>query len=225
MIDSLIMPKYFFSQTFTNFENVFLKYSTGVCNFAAKQIISAQSDTLTNGFYIKKGIMQVSLGHEIGKEKTIVFMGEGSVFPIGVNEHRYKVEYSIIEKAFTDLLAYRLPYPNLRQLALDHPEIGMVMLEHYCDLTSFLFYEIGNQSYTNTHNKICNCLYMFMKYGPYKDKVLPLNQDELANMAGISRIQAARTLQNLRKNGIVSTQRNKIKILNDEALERLCRDE
>nr|WP_281253622.1 helix-turn-helix domain-containing protein [Sporomusa silvacetica] len=68
---------------------------------------------------------------------------------------------------------------------------------------------------------MCNCLYMFMQYGPYKDKVLPLNQDELANMAGISRIQTARTLQNLRKNGIVSTQRNKIKILNEKALERL----
>jgi CRP-like cAMP-binding protein len=216
------MPKYFFSQTFTNFENVFLEYSSGICNFSAKQIISAQSDTLTNGFYIKEGIMQVNIGHEVGKEKTIAFIGAGAVFPIGVNEHRYKVEYSIVEKALTDVVAYRLPYLKLRQLVLDHPEIGMAMLEHYCEFTSFLFYEIGNQSYSNTHNKIYNCLYMFVQYGPYKDKVLPLNQDELANIAGTSRIQAARALHDLRKNGIVSTQRNKIKVLNETELKKLC---
>lgn len=222
MDNALIMNKYFFYDTFTKYEELFLQYSKATCEFAAGDVISAQGDTLTHGYYIKKGIMQVNIGHEIGREKALLFMGEGALFPLGVNEHRYKVEYSIVEKAFTDVTAYRLNYLDIRRIATENPQIAMAMLEHYCDVTSFLFHEIGNQAYTNAYKKVCDCLYAFGQYGKWGNKLLPLSQDTLADVAGLSKIQVARSLRTLREQGVIATHRNCIEILSQEKLYQLC---
>lgn len=116
-MNDIKMLKYFFDKDFKKYEELFLKYGVKRI-FSSKEIISAQGDTLKYGFYIKKGIMQVSIGNEIGKEKTVAFIGEGGLFPIGINKHEYKMEYSMVERAFTDVIAYQLEYTTLRELII-----------------------------------------------------------------------------------------------------------
>jgi len=51
---------------------------------------------------------------------------------------------------------------------------------------------------------------------------VPLSQQELAGIAGISRETLVRTLKVLREAGIILTRRNGIKILREEELRVLC---
>lgn len=215
------MPKYFFSKQFKDYEEIFIKYGVK-CEFQKNDIISAQGDTLKNAFYIKKGIMQVAIGHEFGKEKTVSFMGEGSLFPVGISEHKYKMEYSIVEKAFTYVEAYKLEYEKLRSIVLDNPSIALTIIEHNCDFTSFLFYEISSLSYDSIKCKVSNILYLLLCNGPFKDNIIELKQEEIANIIGSSRIQVARVLQLLRENNIIKTHRNSVEILNIQKLKKMC---
>lgn len=218
------MPKYFFDKDFEKYEKLFLEYGIKRI-FSPKEIISAQGDTLKHGFYIKKGIMQVSIGNEIGKEKTVAFIGEGSIFPIGVSTHEYKIEYAMVERAFTDVIAYQLEYDILRELIIANSELAMTVIEHYCDFTSFMFYEIASLSYDSTYTKVCNFLHMFLCHGPYKNNIIELNQDDIAAITGASRIQVARAFQDLRERQIIKTYRNSVEILNLPKLEELCSSE
>lgn len=220
-MDDLSMPKYFFSKDFCEFEDIFIKYGIK-CEFEKDEIISAQGDTLKNSFYIKKGIMQVSVGHEIGKEKTISFMGKGSLFPIGISEHRYKMEYSIVEKAFTYVEAYKLEYEKLRKIVIDNSSLAVSIIEHNCDFTSFLFYEISSLSYDNIRCKVSNILYTLICNGPFENNIIELKQEDIASIIGASRIQVARVLQFLRINNVISTRRNFIEILDIDKLSGMC---
>lgn len=215
------MPKYFFSKHFKDYEDIFIKHGVK-CEFQKNDIISAQGDTLKNSFYIKNGIMQVAIGHEIGKEKTVSFMGEGSLFPVGISEHKYKMEYSIVEKAFTYVEAYKLEYEKLKSIVLDNPSIGLSIIEHNCDFTSFLFYEISSLSYDSIKCKVSNMLYLLICNEVFKDNIITLKQEEIANIIGGSRIQVARVLQILRGDNIIKTNRNSVEILDIQKLKRLC---
>lgn len=218
---NISMPKYFFSKDFKEYEEIFLEHGVR-CEFYKNDIISAQGDTLKNAFYIKKGIMQVAIGHEIGKEKTVSFMGEGSLFPIGISEHKYKMEYSIVEKAFTYVEAYKLEYKKLRSIVLDNPSIALTIIEHNCDFTSFLFYEISSLSYDSIKCKVSNILYLLFCNGIFKDNMIELKQEEIANIIGASRIQVARVLQFLRENNLIKTHRNSVEILDIKKLQEMC---
>lgn len=218
------MPKYFFDKDFKKYEKFFLEYGIKRV-FSPKEIISAQGDTLKHGFYIKKGIMQVAIGNEIGKEKTVAFIGEGGLFPIGINKHEYKMEYAMVERAFTDVIAYQLEYDVLRELIINNTEMAITALEHYCDFTSFMFYEVASLSYDSTYTKVCNFLYLFLCNGPYKNNIIELNQDDIAAITGASRIQVARAFQDLRESHIIKTHRNSVEILNLSKLSELCSSE
>lgn len=215
------MVKYFFDKDFAKFEKLFLEYGIKRI-FSSKEIISAQGDTLKYGFYIKKGIMQVAIGNEIGKEKTVAFIGEGGLFPIGINKHEYKMEYAMVERAFTDVIAYQLEYNILRELIINNTEMAIAALEHYCDFTNFLFYEVASLSYDSTYTKVCNFLYLFICHGPYKNNTIELNQDDIAGITGASRIQVARAFQDLREKQIINSYRNGVKILDLQKLKELC---
>lgn len=215
------MVKYFFDKDFAKFEKLFLEYGIKRI-FSSKEIISAQGDTLKYAFYIKQGIMQVAIGNEIGKEKTVAFIGEGGLFPVGINKHEYKMEYAMVERAFTNVTAYQLEYNILRELIINNTEMAITALEHYCDFTNFMFYEVASLSYDSTYTKVCNFLYLFICHGPYKNNTIELNQDDIAGITGASRIQVARAFQDLREKQIINTYRNGVKILELQRLKELC---
>ncbi|MGG7212617.1 helix-turn-helix domain-containing protein [Clostridium nigeriense] len=56
----------------------------------------------------------------------------------------------------------------------------------------------------------------------FKENTIELNQEEIANLIGASRIQVARVLHLLKENKIIKTNRNSIKILDVKKLSELC---
>ncbi|MGG7058939.1 helix-turn-helix domain-containing protein [Clostridium tertium] len=61
-----------------------------------------------------------------------------------------------------------------------------------------------------------------MSNGLFKENTIELNQEEIANLIGASRIQVARVLHLLRENKIIKTNRNSIKTLDMKKLSELC---
>ncbi|MDO5294706.1 MAG: Crp/Fnr family transcriptional regulator [bacterium] len=216
------MRKYYFEHDFSKFETLIQAYDIKEKSYSAKQLVSSQNETLRYGYFIKSGVLKLSIGHECGNEKTLALFGPGSIFPIGVNEHHYTMEYAMSEEAFTDLLVYEFEYMELKKIALKHPEFSLRMLEHYCDFTSFLFYEISSLSNEQSFLKICNLIYALSKTGLYSDNFIPMTQYEIASFSGFSKIQVARVYQQLKEQQVIETKRNGFYIINLSLLQSLC---
>ncbi len=218
----LIMSKYYFEGDFLEFEDFILQHECVRRRYQKGDILSAQSETLKYGYYIKSGVMKLSIGHECGKEKIVALFGPGSLFPLGMDHHYYDMEYAMVEQAYTEVEAYEFDYRVLREMFLSNQDLGLRMMEHYCDFTSYLFFEIASLSSDNSLSKVSNVLYGLMNTSLCRDHTLRISQDDITELSGISKIQVARVYQLLRNENVIQTSRGKIRILDPEKLQSYC---
>lgn len=221
-MSEITMSKYYFSNDFKEFEDLMGKYYVKKKNYKPKELVSAHCETLKYGYYIISGILKLSIGSECGREKILALFGPGSIFPLGVNDHFYKLEYAIIEQAFTDLEVYEFPFLELKRMFCENQKLGLKMMEHYCDLTSFLFYEISSLSTNNAIRKVCNIIYALINTEVFRDGVIKLGQNDIADFGGMSKVQVARAYQELIKRGIIQTKRNGFIVTDKCELIKLC---
>lgn len=129
-VGDLRMSEHYFEEDFSAFASLFAEgaYRTVARRYQAGDTISSQGETLSHGYYIRRGTMQLKVGTEVGKERTIAFFGPGSVFPLGINEHHYRMEYAMAEVALNDVEALELSYTELRRMVDDHPDLGVRMI-------------------------------------------------------------------------------------------------
>ena len=218
----LIMSKYYFEGDFLEFEDFILQHECVRRRYQKGDILSAQSETLKYGYYIKSGVMKLSIGHECGKEKIVALFGPGSLFPLGMDHHYYDMEYAMVEQAYTEVEAYKFNYRIVRTMFLEHQDLALRMMEHYCDFTSYLFFEIASLSGDNSMAKVCNVLYALHNTSLCRSHVLHISQDDVMELSGISKIQVARVYQTLRGEHIIQTSRGKIQILDQDKLRSYC---
>lgn len=217
-----LMSKYYFENDFSRFEPFFLQYPSRHKFYKKGEVISSQRETLKYGYFIKKGVMKLSIGHECGKEKTVALFGPGSLFPLGINHHYYDMEYAMVEQAYSEVEAYEFDYLTVREMFLANQELGLRMMEHYCDFTSYLFFEIASLSSDDSLAKVCNVLYALKTCSLCKDNILHVSQEDITELSGISKIQVARVYQLLREENIIRTSRGRMQILDEEKLHSYC---
>jgi len=221
-MSEIMMSKYYFSNDFLEYEEMIGRYNVQFKCYKKNDFLSTQSETLNQGYYIKKGILKLSIGSECGKEKILALFGPGSIFPLGLNEHHYELEYAITEQALVDIEVYEIQFTELRKMCLENHELALRMLEHYCDFTSFLFYEISSLSSDSSFVKTCNILYALSEKGVFQNNFIELKQDEIADFGGISKVQVARAYKTLKNSGIIETKRNGLIINDRKELLKLC---
>ncbi len=212
MIDDEFISKYYFENDFSKFESYIKAVGRLQRSYSPGDIISSQADTLNKGYYILDGIMKVSIGITDKNEKTIALFGPGSIFPLGVNEHHYTLEYAIVENALTKVDALEFSFWDIRRMVQENSELRLRMLEHYCDFTSFLFYEIASLSSSSVSTKIISILCSLATSSMFANKKISLSQSEIATLAGSSKIQIARAYRVLKEKGLIEVHRNSITI-------------
>jgi len=224
MVDAdITMSKYYFEHDFSSFLPLFTGggYKVVRERFAKGDLISSQGETLNNGYYIISGIMQLKVGNEEGKERSLAFFGPGSIFPLGIDEHHYRMENAMVETALTDMEAYRFNFPELQRMVRDHPDLGIRMIEHYCDFTSFLFYAISSASYSTALTKVASVLYALSDKMTVAGSV-PLGQAQVAEVAGVSKVQVARAYRKLTEGGVIKAGHMGVRVLDRSALAELA---
>jgi len=221
----VILPKYYFSNDFKEFENLFINGDHTIKKFSPHSIMSSQGETFTSSFYIQKGMLKVAIGHEEGQEKTVSFHGEGTVFPFCINEERYQLEYSIVVTAVSDVTAISFSDKTARKLVLAYPTLALRVAENFCRQINLLYYDNVSQSFDDSDKRICTFLYLYDSNLQSKDHRIQLTQEEIASIIGIRRVQVARVFRSLREEKIISTHRNYLIITDIDKLALLCSKE
>ena len=70
--------------------------------------------------------------------------------------------------------------------------------------------------------QLCNLLYLLQGGEADPQRLPDVTQDELSDILGMSRVNLARTLAQLREEGILRTQRRRIEILDPAGLRASC---
>lgn len=221
-MNTTIIPSFYFANKFSHYKDIIQGYDVQEVKYPKDALLTNFGEINNTAYYINSGILLLSLAHEKGTEKSLALFGPGSIFPIGLTTHKYKMDFEIILRAFSDLDVYKFPYLTLRQMACDNHDLAMDLLEQDCDFVSYLFHDSVSQAFNPCITRLCDVLYLYLVSTHIKDNIIELSQGFLSNIVGASRAQIERALKELRDEKILETSRNKITILNLENLLDYC---
>lgn len=216
-----IIPSIYLANYLNEFESVIQNYHVTPKTFKKGEFLTQYGVVNNTAYYVKEGILHLSLGHDQGK-KSLCLFGTGTIFPVGVEIHEYRAEYEMMLQAFTDLKVYAMSYPTLKKIVQENGMLAGELLKENCDFIGYMFLDTINQTFEPCLSRICDILYLYlMKVHPNKD-VIPMTQAELASIGGASQAQMERTIKFLKGESILSTSRKQIRILDKEKLLDYC---
>lgn len=212
------IPKLYLAGYIRDFDRTASQYGLSSRTLSKGGTLTAPGVINNTAHYIRSGIVHLSLAHSSGNLKSLTFFGPGTIFPLGVVPHENLIDYEMVLRATTDIEVYSFSYPQLRELCVHDGELAAQILEQNCDFIGYLFYQDMNHAYAPTRIRVCDILYLFMRSIRAENRDIPLNQYELANLAGISRAQLERVIRELKEEKVIKTQRGNIHV---ESVERL----
>jgi len=218
----LLTTRYFFVNEFSPYEVLFNKYPHEECYFKKDDYLCKLNEPFTKIFYIKDGLTKVSVMHKNGDEKITGFWGRGGIYPLICTEQDFVLEYSIMQKAISDVKAIAFTTDTIRKMMDESPGLCREMVDHYCKFTNLLFFCATTQTYETVITRICNILYLYVKNLTNTNNMVFLNQYEIAALIGATRVAVVKGLKQLRDDGIIETYRHKIVITNLKKLEFNC---
>lgn len=221
-MNDIIIPSFYFSNKFSHYKDVIQKSDVHRATFVKNDFLTNHGEINNTAYYINSGIMILSLGHEKGGEKSLALFGPGSIFPVGLSDHKYKMDFEIILRAFTDLDVYKFSYLTLRKMASDNHNLAMDLLELDCDFISYLFHDSVSQAFESCTTRLCDVLYLYFVHTHAENNTINISQSSLANFTGASRAQIERALKELRGSKVIETSRNRIIILDLGKLLTFC---
>lgn len=182
-----------------------------------------QGDPLTNVYFILNGKIKIYRTDIQGKEQIINVLGENQMFPHQgfFRNDNYPAHAEVLEEA---TLIY-IPIQLFEEFLISNPEVSVKVFRVLGDIIVDLQNRLEEQVLRNTYEQIILLLIRLTKShgkeidgGQFKITTQFTNKD-LANMIGSSRETVSRTLTQLKKSNLVSTDKAGNMVVDRERLE------
>ncbi len=141
-----IIPSIYLANYLNQFEEKIRRYDVQEMRLKKGEYLTKYGVINNTAYFIKSGIIHLSLGHDQGR-KSLNLFGPGTVFPIGVEIHEYRVEYEMILQALTDIEVYRMSYPTLKKIVQENGDFAGELLRENCDFIGYMFFDTINQTF------------------------------------------------------------------------------
>lgn len=216
-------PRYYFENEYRAFYEYFLSQPHRERTFSTGSYLWKPTEPLKYVYYIQSGVVQTYVEHENGRRKILSFHGQGTAFP-GFQQQDFKIEKSIITLAVTETTTLEFTKEQFFRMYQENMQLNIQVLEWTASFINLLIYELAHQSYNDLFLKICNLLYLMAK-SVAKGKepcIVPLTQDNIADLLGSNRVSVAKNLVTLRNENIIATHRKWIEISDFNRLAEYC---
>lgn len=221
----MLIPRYFFSDDYTEFYAYFLSKPHRRRVFEKGGMLWNLGETIRHVYYIESGIVKTFVEHENGSRKILHFHSNGTVFP-GCQNSAFKIETSMGTEALTRVEALEFTRENFYQMYQENMSLNARVLETYSMYINLFVYESAHQDYNNAFIKVCNLLYLFSLHSPTgTPSRIELTQQEIADILAISLVNVTNNLSKLRSSGIILSHRRWIEITDLKKLEACCSNE
>lgn len=158
-----------------------------------------------------------------------MFFGPGSINPCVCGVYAFTLEKYILLKAITPITAFAYAPEITQKMIEEDSSYAAAIIKHYCTMTNLVMVRGMFSKSLDSLYKVSNFLYLFSLRNPYYGmngswscEKIELSQEEIASFVGISRIQVARSLAQLREEKIIRTFRGKVQIIDKEKLKGYC---
>jgi CRP-like cAMP-binding protein len=192
--------------------------------FARKEVVFHEGDAGASLHLIVKGRLGVRVTTPLGDTATLVVLGPGDFFGelalLSAEETRTATVVAL-EPAET-LTVHRDQFEELRR---DHPAVERLLNETLATQVRRLTAHLLEALYVPADKRVLrHLLGLVALYGDGKPgTVVPLTQDDLAEMAGTTRPTVNRLLRSFEETGAVDLRRGEIEVIDPDALARKAR--
>jgi CRP/FNR family transcriptional regulator len=193
---------------------------TGHKTYMKGDYLCHEGDITSRLFIVNEGKVKLSKFNKDGKEQILQILSNGSFFGeyylFSDNE-----PYNFSAIAISDVKICTLSKVDMDQLLKDHPDINKKILQEISKRLIQTENLVQNLSTNDTNSKVAYVLLKLSeRYGKEEnDRIvveIPINREEMANYAGVTRETMSRKLSHFEQEGILLTKGNKIIIINDK---------
>lgn len=217
----MLIPQYFLEDYFSEFSDIVEKHSSCRKFIPKGTILHEAQEKDKTSYYIEDGIATLKMLNESGRENILFFLCKGSIYPINTIPTELSMDGYLYLIATTDLQVLTFPALTIKNMMNESTDFSNAIIKHYVQYTNILLSKILLNSYNDSKKCICSFLYLYNFYYGNNYR-LNLNQEQIGQILGLSRIQVARTLNILRQEKVIETKRNNIVILNNKTLLEYC---
>lgn len=218
----MLVPRYYYANTYDDFSEWLSEKPHEKRIYKKNDILFSYSEPIQDIFFITSGIAEVTLIHENGHEKILSFHSSGSIFP-GCHDLDFKIERSIGMKAVTDMEVLVFNNSDFSKYLDENHALFRRMFNWYASYINLLLYESAHQEYNKSFTKLCNMLYLLcINNESSAGNEIRLTHEELSKVLSIDRSNISRYLSRLKKEGILDTYHNRIRVLDIENLQDYC---
>lgn len=217
----LTIQRFYSDNSFKQFEKELIADRDSINLPKNYQLVGA-NEYMSSSYYVHSGVLKFYIIANNGNEKTEWFIGPGGLFPLysPLDRHYRNERDTLLVKAQTPVNITRIPQDTIDRLLDSDPAFSKRMLRQYADFSAILLYDIATLATRDSLTNTCNYLYQYEKL--LKPHGVILTQEEIATNIGIPLLTFTRKLSWLRKNGIISTSRKEISILDWPKLIQHC---
>lgn len=176
-----------------------------------------QGDEAERFYYLKRGSVRIYLSSELGNERTLTVVKSGELFGEAAFFDRLPRVSSAKTLEKSEIIA--VDRPMLAQIFKEEPAFAMKLLEYLAHRVRMLSAQVDSLSFLPADERLAELLLQLCD----EEGIVQTTHEQLADLAGVSRITVSKTLSRFAKEGWVSTGYRRIFIANRKKLQSFTR--
>ncbi len=202
-------------------KNIFER-EKAVKKITKESIIYHQGDFADCFYYLKKGRVKVVMTSPDGMEKTLSTAAAGEI--LGEAAFFDKMPRVSTAVAMTDLEVIPVTERKLLTHIRENPKLALELLAIQATRIRQLSSQIDSMAFMKADGRIARLLLQNLDK-ENDEKTVRLTHEEIAGMAGVSRVTVSKTLNDFKRRGLLMTDYRKIVILNIKELNKISKNE
>lgn len=186
-----------------------------------QQYLIGPGEDIDQVFYLKSGFCRFSMLQEDGKELILSFHGPGSLYPVKCRQFHFTLEPVMLYQAVTAAEVWVLEPKSIEALVRSNPDFAVAAVDFHTVHSNMYSTRQALHTQMDMKSKIAAFLYLYAQ-SQGAGRQVALNQDQVAAVLGVSRVQVARAYRSLRSLGAIASYRNGVQILDWQLLKGLC---
>lgn len=188
--------------------------------YPANQMIYRQGELAERFYYLKEGRVKIFFNSETGQERTLTLLEQGGIF----GEAAFFDGLPRVSSAKTMEKSRIIPVSQalLLECFREEPMLAFQLLQSLSKTVRMLSNQVDHMTFLQADRRVARILAELSGGAQGAARAVPCTQEELGNLAGLSRVTVSRVLREFARQGWIRTEYRKIFVCDFHALARFA---
>jgi CRP-like cAMP-binding protein len=192
----------------------------GLKKYTAGQMVFAKADLGNNFFIVKTGRIKIFTTVGGGKKKTFAYLKKGDFFgEMSLLGGRVR---SASAQAAEDSEVLVISKKNFKRLIIENPDFSLNLLQTLVERLHKANKDMESMLFHNILGRLAEAILELSKDKHTKPVKMAIDQNELAQYLGTTRVPVCRAINTLKRAGIIDYRRGELVILNQARLQSMA---